>query len=213
MSFVDALTSQQQLNEHMRAKFAIGFAKWGIKVHRIELLDMMPKGDTSRYMRKQMIAERERRAHFITAEGQKAAMRLAADGAKLVKFNLGVAEQESTRKRSEGDAAAKVMMARAEKAAFDVLADTLESDGCAQSEYLLTQQFTELMTDMARVVDNKTVYLPFEISSITGIVKGLDGVFGRNAPRPKLPAAPAAAGAGSGASDPPSSSDPFAELN
>ena len=60
--------------------------------------------DTTQFMKKQMIAERMRRAEFITAEGSKTAMRLQSEGSKMAKFNIGVAEQESTRKRSEGEA-------------------------------------------------------------------------------------------------------------
>lgn len=50
-------------------------------------------------MKKQMVAERERRGEFIRAEGNKAAMRLKSEGTKRVKFTMGVAEQEATRKR------------------------------------------------------------------------------------------------------------------
>lgn len=50
-------------------------------------------------MKKQMVAERERRGEFIRAEGRKAALRLSSEGTKAVKFNMGVAEQEATRKQ------------------------------------------------------------------------------------------------------------------
>jgi regulator of protease activity HflC (stomatin/prohibitin superfamily) len=86
------------------------YEKWGIHVERIELQDLRPKATsgTANAMKKQMIAERSRRSEFIMAEGNKAAMRLKSEGVKIVKANLGVAEQEATRKRSEGDATAKV---------------------------------------------------------------------------------------------------------
>ena len=54
----------------------------------------MPKENTQAVMKKQMIAERTRRGEFIRSEGNKTAMRLQADGEKLVKVNLGIAEQE-----------------------------------------------------------------------------------------------------------------------
>jgi regulator of protease activity HflC (stomatin/prohibitin superfamily) len=49
-------------------------------------------------MKEQMKAERDRRAKFIEAEGNKTATRLESEGAKLTKTNLGVADQEATRK-------------------------------------------------------------------------------------------------------------------
>ena len=46
----------------------------------------------------------------IIAEGKKTAMNLEAEGRKRVELNLGIAEQESTRKRSEGKKHAQIEM-------------------------------------------------------------------------------------------------------
>lgn len=224
MTFKEALSSQVQINAHMKKNFSAGFEKWGITVHRIELLDMSPKSssDTSRYMKREVIAERTRRAEFIEAEGNKAAMRLTSEGTKMVKSYVGIAEQESTRKRSEGQASAKVALARAEKAAFDLMNDVLESDSCSQTQYMITQSFLELFRDVSTSVDSKTIYLPFDMQAISGLVQGLSGVYGRNAPVPAYtPVATVAggrsgvgagAGAGAGAGSR-SAPDAFGELN
>jgi regulator of protease activity HflC (stomatin/prohibitin superfamily) len=45
-----------------------------------------------------MKAERDRRAKFIEAEGNKTSTRLESEGVKITKTNIGVAEQEATRK-------------------------------------------------------------------------------------------------------------------
>mgnify|MGYP000598251525 CR=1 FL=1 len=58
--------------------------------------------DIGQALKKQMIAERERRGDFIRAEGKKSAMTLTSEGTKMVKFNMGIAEQEATRKRCVG---------------------------------------------------------------------------------------------------------------
>jgi regulator of protease activity HflC (stomatin/prohibitin superfamily) len=87
LTFAEALASQESINAQMRALFAQDFEKWGITVHRIELQDLKPKGNTASVMKQQMIAERTRRSEFIGAEGKRAAMRLKAEGAKVVKAN------------------------------------------------------------------------------------------------------------------------------
>jgi regulator of protease activity HflC (stomatin/prohibitin superfamily) len=220
-TFKEALSSQVQINAHMKKNFAAGFEKWGITVHRIELLDMSPKSssDTSRYMKREVIAERTRRAEFIEAEGNKAAMRLTSEGTKMVKSYVGIAEQESTRKRSEGQAAAKVALARAEKAAFDLMNDVLESDSCSQTQYMITQSFLELFRDVSASVDDKVIYLPFDMQAISGLVRGLSGVYGRKATPPPVNAVSGtrrgpAAGAGAGAASGPTTvSGAFGELN
>ncbi len=48
---------------------------------------------TSEAMKKQMVAERTRRGDFIRSEGKKAAVRLRAEGEKVVSINTGIAEQ------------------------------------------------------------------------------------------------------------------------
>lgn len=201
MTFKEALSSQVQINAHMKKNFSAGFEKWGITVHRIELLDMSPKSssDTSRYMKREVIAERTRRAEFIEAEGNKAAMRLTSEGTKIVKSYVGIAEQESTRKRSEGQAAAKVALARAEKASFDLMNDVLEGDSCSQTQYMITQSFLELFRDVSTSVDTKTIYLPFDMTAISGLVTGLSGVYGRKATPPSCSPVASASGAGAGA--------------
>ncbi|CAE7883698.1 unnamed protein product, partial [Symbiodinium sp. KB8] len=121
LSFTEALASQQEVNENMNRNFSARFHQWGITVHRIELQDMKPKGGTNEGMKKQMIAERERRGDFIRAEGNKAARKLASEGTKIVKYNMGLAEQDAARKRSEGEKDSKVKIAKAEKNALDVI--------------------------------------------------------------------------------------------
>jgi regulator of protease activity HflC (stomatin/prohibitin superfamily) len=210
MHFKEALASQVLINNHMRKSFAAGFERWGLTVHRVELLDLSPKGssDTSKYMKKEVIAERTRRADFIEAEGNKAAMRLTSEGTKAVRYNLGVAEQEATRKRSEGTAAARIALARAEKVSFSLLADTLEADGCSQSDYLITQSFFDLFKDISSTVDVKQIFLPFDLASISGLTKNLASVYGRSA----IPPAMTVAASGS-SSRPTPTTETFDELN
>merc|ERR1711937_420101 len=56
------------------------------------------------HVKLQMLAERNRRAAFIVAEGQKSAMRKESEGVRVEKYQMGVAEQEATRRLSEGEA-------------------------------------------------------------------------------------------------------------
>lgn len=194
MTFSEALVSKDYINNHMKRNFGSTFEGWGLTVERIELQDMTPLGATSDAMKKQMVAERNRRAEFITAEGTKAAMRLQSEGSKLKSINLGVAEQEATRKRSEGRATAQVEVARAEKASLDAVADAISADHCSQTEFMLAQRFNELFRTIVNVNEGscrKKIYLPYEARSIAGLIKHLPSVYGRNAPR----AVPAGTGA------------------
>ena len=43
MTFSEAMQSQAQINKHMKKAFGPRFSGWGIKVERMELLDILPK--------------------------------------------------------------------------------------------------------------------------------------------------------------------------
>mmetsp|Transcript_11083 Transcript_11083/g.30392 ORF Transcript_11083/g.30392 Transcript_11083/m.30392 type:complete len:367 (-) Transcript_11083:93-1193(-) len=212
MTFSETLSSQHAINMHMKRNFAQTFAKWGIVVERIELLDMKPKSSTAQAMKAQMIAERNRRADFIQAEGNKAAMRLTSEGTKMVKFNMGVAEQEATRKRSEGEAGAKVDLARAESKALETIGQVISGESVRQTDYMLAQRYMELFRTAVNTIDTKVIYLPYEVTALTGMIKDLPKVYGRDAPRLRASAPPpaAAVGGGDGGGAP---GDSFAELS
>jgi len=178
MSFTHALESQEIINTHMQRSFAKTFIKWGINVHRIELQDLRPKSNIGAALKKQMIAERERRGDFIRAEGKKAAMTIRSEGTKLVKFNMGIAEQEATRKRSEGLAGAKVELARAESRALETISEAIQADGCSQTEYMIGQRYMDMFRTMVTQASKKVIYLPYEVSGMRGIIASLPSVFG-----------------------------------
>merc|ERR1711871_738662 len=102
------------INELARVKFNQDFRPWGVVCTRLEILNISPPANISRNLKMQMLAERKRRAEFVEAEGKKSYVKLESDGVKVVKFQTGVAEQEATRKRSEGEAQSKVALAKAE---------------------------------------------------------------------------------------------------
>lgn len=110
--------------------------------------------NTATAMKKQMIAERARRSEFIHAEGNKAAMRLKSEGQKIVKANMGVAEQEATRKRSEGEAAAKVELARAERASLETISEAVEADECSQTDFMISKRYNDLLRSVPASVSN-----------------------------------------------------------
>ena len=75
------LTSRDVINTKMRAILDEATDKWGIKVNRVELKNIMPPHDIQVAMEKQMRAERERREAILQeAEGDKQSRILKAQG-------------------------------------------------------------------------------------------------------------------------------------
>jgi len=168
MTFSEALTSQSSINEHLVKEFSKLFSAWGLQVQRMELLDLSPKRATSEAMKKQMVAERTRRGDFIRAEGKKAAIRLTAEGTKMVSVNMGIAQQEATRKRSEGESGAKVELARAESISLETVASSIQADGGSQTEYMVAEKYLELFRSACFSVEKKNSVFAIQVGSFEG---------------------------------------------
>jgi regulator of protease activity HflC (stomatin/prohibitin superfamily) len=182
MTFTEALTSQDEVNRLAKAKLNKDFHEWGVHCTRLEILNISPPNDITARLRQQMLAERDRRAKFVIAEGNKAAVRLRSEGTKIVKFQMGVAEQEAKRKRSEGKATATVKLAQAESRALHTVQQALANDGCSQTDYKVSQRYLEMMRNAVAIVQKKTIYLPYAAKDLMGnVVSSITDVFGRNA--------------------------------
>ena len=67
------LTSRDTINAKMTEILDEATDKWGIKVNRVELKNIIPPAEIQNAMEKQMKAERDRRETLLQAEGHKAA--------------------------------------------------------------------------------------------------------------------------------------------
>ena len=73
MELDQTLTSRDIINTKLRAVLDDATNKWGIKVNRVELQDIIPPASVLQAMEKQMQAERDKRATILNSEGTKQA--------------------------------------------------------------------------------------------------------------------------------------------
>lgn len=118
----ETLTSRDLINTKMRAILDEATDKWGIKVNRVELKNIMPPHDIQVAMEKQMRAERERRESILQAEGNKAASILQAEGEKQSAILRGEAKKESMVREAEGEKEAAILRAQGEANAIKEIA-------------------------------------------------------------------------------------------
>ena len=126
-----------------------------------------------------MIAERDRRSQFIIAEGQKTALRIRAEGTKVMKQNSGLAEQESTRKISEGNAQGRIELARAESQSLELVKSALQTHSGSQAQYMLAMRYLELLNGIGYSSSPKVLYLPYEADALRGSISSLNRVYGK----------------------------------
>ncbi|MBQ3118812.1 MAG: SPFH/Band 7/PHB domain protein [Clostridia bacterium] len=108
------LTSRDTINGKMTSILDEATDKWGIKVHRVELKNIIPPTEIQNAMEKQIKAERDRRETMLQAEGHKAAAITRAEGDKQAMILAAEGERDARIARAEGEAKAIYLSKKAE---------------------------------------------------------------------------------------------------
>jgi len=110
----ETLTSRDTVNAKMRQIIDSATDPWGIKVHRVELKNILPPASIQESMEKQMRAERERREAILRAEGEKRSAILVAEGEKESAILRAEAKKITYITEAEGEAEAikRILAAR-----------------------------------------------------------------------------------------------------
>ena len=185
------LTSRDTINTKITVILDEATDRWGIKVNRVELKNIIPPREIQDAMEKQMKAERERREKILQAEGEKKSQILVAEG-----------EKESKILKAEADKQAEILKAEAEKEALILRATAvkeqkmLEAEGEAQAiekvQTALAESLVKLnqanpnpqviqlksLEAFAKAADGKStkIIIPSEIQGLAGLTEGIKAI-------------------------------------
>ena len=171
------LTSREIINTKMRASLDVATDPWGIKVNRVELINIIPPSAIQEAMEKQMKAERERREAILIAEGQKKSTILVAEGKKASAILDAEAEKQAAILRAEAEK--EKMIKEAEGKAEAILkVQQATADGirfikeAGADESVLTLKSLEAF---GKAADGKAtkIIIPSEIQGIAGLAASL----------------------------------------
>ena len=166
MDLDESLISRDQINEKLQIILDEATDKWGVKVNRVELQEVVPPADIRIAMEKQMRAERDRRAIILEAEGQKRSAILKAEGDKAAKVT-----------RAEGEAEARLKVATAESDAIAVIRKSVPN--ADPLPYMIALNYMKMLPQLAEGKDNKLIILPYESTSIMGSVAAIKELFNK----------------------------------
>ena len=168
----ETLVSRDKINHELRIILDDATNKWGVKVTRVELQDIIPPVDIQTAMEKQMKAERDRRAAILEAEGLKKSAILKAEGEKESAINIAEGQKQASILKAEGVAQARVVEADGEQQAIEKIINALSDKG-QPDKYLIAMKYLETLKSITDGQDNKVVYMPYEA---TGILSSIDGI-------------------------------------
>lgn len=167
MELDSTLTSRDVINTKITSILDQATDRWGIKVNRVELKNILPPREIQDAMEKQMKAERERREKILQAEGDKKSQILVAEG-----------EKESQILRAQAKKESQILEAEAEKQATILRADAvreqkiLEATGEAQAIELVQQALAESLVKLSQANPSEQV---LQLKALEAFAKAADG--------------------------------------
>lgn len=160
------LTSRDVINTKITASLDEATDRWGIKVNRVELKNIIPPHEIQDAMEKQMKAERQRRESILRAEGEKTSQILVAEGEKESAILRAEAVKEQKIRESLGEAEAILTVQKALAESLKLLNDA------APTDKVLALKSLEAL---AKVADGKATKLiiPSDIQNLAGFVSSI----------------------------------------
>ena len=162
MELDHTLTSRDVINSRITAALDQATDKWGIKVNRVELKNIVPPRDIQDAMEKQMRAERERREAILRAEGEKRSQILNAEAEKQAAILLAEAEKEKKIREGQGEAESIMLVQKAQADAIRLL-----NEACPSREVLTLKAYESFM----KAADGQAtkIIIPSEIQGMAGL--------------------------------------------
>jgi len=168
----ETLVSRNKINQELREILDEATTKWGVKINRVELQDIIPPADIQQAMEKQMKAEREKRATILNAEAEREAAINIAEGKKQAAILEADGQKQAAILKADGQKQARVLEANGEMEAIKLIIDAISDKG-KPDQYLIAMKYIEALKSMTEGKDNKVVYMPYEA---TGILSSVDGI-------------------------------------
>lgn len=164
MELDETLSGREKISSEIRVALDEATEKWGVRIERVEVVDIKPPEDIQEAMDKQMKAERTRRAVILEAEAAKQDMILRAEGERQSAILKAEGEKEARIRQAEGFKRAQELEAAGQAEAIRLVAEAernrieqLKQAGL--DENVLTYKSFEALQQVAEGQANK-VFIP-----------------------------------------------------
>ncbi len=192
MTLDEALSERQRINTLLGEHIADATEKWGVRVNRIEVLDILPPQNILRAMEEQKEADQHKRSVILKSEGDKQAAINQAEGEAQANITRATAQKQATvlaaeaKKQAqileaEGNRESQKLEALGEAAAIDSVFQAIHQ-GKASPDVLAFWQ----LKNLARLADspNAKLIVPADFAGLMGAAQALVAGLGSSAVAP-----------------------------
>jgi regulator of protease activity HflC (stomatin/prohibitin superfamily) len=173
LSLDEALSERERINTDVQFQMEVVTDKWGIRIARIEIVEITPPPKILEALALQKQADQEKRAKILQSEGNQQSAINIADGAAKAAIRAAEGERQSAILRAEGN-----------RQAF-----MLEAEGRAQAITTVYQAIREANPDPSLIAilqldtlskfadsDNAKIVVPFESAALLGAAQAVRSV-------------------------------------
>ena len=163
MDLDSTLTGRDTINGEITQILDEATDKWGIKINRVEVKNIMPPREIQESMEKQMKAERDKRQAILLAEGEKQAAITRAEGEKESAILRADAAREKAIREAQGQAEAILTVQRARAEIIKLMNEA------NPSQRVLALQGLDALGKVADGQATKII-IPSELQNLGGLI-------------------------------------------
>ena len=169
MDLDESLSQRETINAKLLGVVDHATSPWGVKVNRIEIKDIQPPQNLIQSMQQQKMAEQNKRAAVLEAEGVRQSEILRAEGEK----QAAILQAEGKREAAYREAEARERLAEAEAKATQMVSDAIAQGSVQAINYFVAQKYVEAFRELATSGNSKFIMMPMETSGIIGSIAGI----------------------------------------
>ena len=173
MTLDESLSQREQINARLQMQMEAVTDKWGVRINRVEILDIVPPQPILQAMALQKQADQEKRASILQSEGQQQSAINVAEGQKQAQIKQAEGERQSQILRAEGQKQAQILEAEGRAQAINSVYSAINA-GNPTPELIAVLQLDTL--SRFAYSPNSKVIVPMEAAGLLGAAQALKSV-------------------------------------
>src|SRR4051794_5390402 len=180
MTLDQALSERERINTDVQQQMEVVTDKWGIRISRIEIVEIAPPPQILQALALQKQADQEKRASILQSEGQQQSAINVAEGAAQATIRAAEGEKQAAILRAEGNRQAAILEAEGRSQAIETVYNAIKA--ADPNEKLVAILQLDTLSKFAES-DNSTIVVPYESAGLMGAAQVLRGVLSDNGSR------------------------------
>jgi regulator of protease activity HflC (stomatin/prohibitin superfamily) len=175
MTLDQALSERERINTDVQQQMEVVTDKWGIRISRIEIVEIAPPPQILQALALQKTADQEKRASILQSEGQQQSAINVAEGAAQATIRAAEGEKAAAILRAEGNRQAAILESEGRSQAITTVYEAIKA--ADPDDKLVAILQLDTLSKFAES-ENSTIVVPYESVGLMGAAHVLKGVLG-----------------------------------